>query len=188
MILKTLHIQNFRQIAGEYTLSLSPPGPRNVTVVIGENASGKSTLLNAFRWCLYGSVEMENPDELLSHYAVYKADIGDRVEVEVSFYEHNGTDYCMMRTRQYEKLEGGSVERSGAVFRGTRIAANGETKTIGDPIGEIGNLLPENLAKFFFFQGESILQLALDRFLSRSFKRGSRPFWISVSWIGQSVI
>ena len=49
------------------------------------------------------------------------------------------------------------------VFRGTRIAPNGETKTIGDPIGFVGNLLPENLAKFFFFQGESILQLALQR-------------------------
>jgi DNA sulfur modification protein DndD len=165
MILKTLHIRNFRQIAGEYTLSLSPPGTRNVTVVIGENGSGKSTLLNAFRWCLYGSVDMENPDEILSHYAVYQADIGDRVDVEVRLqFEHDGTDYCILRIRQYEKMEGGAVAPVGEeVFRGTRIAPNGETKTIGDPIGFVGNLLPENLAKFFFFQGESILQMALQR-------------------------
>ena len=26
---------------------------------------------------------MENPDEILSHFAVYQADIGDRVDVEV---------------------------------------------------------------------------------------------------------
>ena len=132
---------------------------------------------------------MENPDELLSHYAVYKADIGDRVEVEVRLhYEHNGTDYCMMRTRQYEKLEGGSVEPVGEeVFRGTRIAANGETKTIRRSNWRNWKSFARKPSQVLLLSGRKHFAIGTAEGLS-SFKRGSRPFWISVSWIGQSVI
>ena len=165
MILKTLVVNNFRQISGEYKIRFASPGSRNVTVVLGENGSGKSTLLNAIRWCLYGSVELENPEESLSHFAVYNADVGDRISVEVILnIEHDNVNYSIVRTREYEKIEGGEASPVGEeVFRITHVASNGETKTVNDPVGFTKNLLPENLARFFFFQGESILQLALQR-------------------------
>jgi DNA sulfur modification protein DndD len=165
MILKTLRVKNFRQIAGTFSMSFSPPGGRNVTVILGENGAGKSTLLNVFRWCLYGSIEMENPTELLSHFAVLQANVGEHVAVEADLsFEHNSVHYSILRMRQYEKLEGGDISPIGEeVCRVTKVSANGVTKSVDDPAGFVLNLLPENLSKFFFFQGESILQLALQR-------------------------
>lgn len=165
MILKTLQVKDFRQFAGDYQLAFARPGDRNVTVVLGDNGAGKSTLLNAFRWCLYGSVEMENPDEILSHFAVYQAAVGDRLSVEVKLnFEHNHTDYSAWRIQEYKKADGGGIDPVGEeVFRVTFVTPSGETKTHNDPVGFVTNLLPEHLARFFFFQGESILQLALQR-------------------------
>lgn len=165
MILHTVHIENFRQISGSYKMAFAPPGAHNVTLVLGDNGSGKSTLLNALRWCLYGSIEMENPDELLSHHAVYKAEVGQSLSVQVSLqFEHRGSSISVHRAREYEKADGGHVRPLGEErFEVTRVEANGETRSIQDPTGFVLNLLPEKLSKFFFFQGESILQMALQR-------------------------
>ena len=54
MILRKLEVTNFRQIYGTNEISFAPPGDSNVTVILGTNGGGKTTLLNAFVWCLYG--------------------------------------------------------------------------------------------------------------------------------------
>lgn len=165
MILHSIQIMNFRQISGDYTLKFARSRQRNVTIVLGENGAGKSTLLNAFRWCLYGDVEMENPDEILSHHAVYHANIGDRLSVEVALtFDHEGRIHKAVRRREYQKLDGGELNPVGEeVFDLTAMNENGECKTVDGAAGFVQNLLPDKLSRFFFFQGESILQLALQR-------------------------
>lgn len=59
MRLRQLLINNFRQFYGERELHF-PDGidGRNITVIHGYNGSGKTALLNAFIWCLYGETNL----------------------------------------------------------------------------------------------------------------------------------
>lgn len=51
MRIKKLKISGFRGFAAERPVDLSQP----VTILYGENAKGKSSVLNAIEWCLFGS-------------------------------------------------------------------------------------------------------------------------------------
>ncbi len=55
MIIKTLRLVNFRQFVGETVINFSTRSSKKVTLVIGENATGKSTLLESFSWVFYGT-------------------------------------------------------------------------------------------------------------------------------------
>ena len=166
MILKKLTVNNFRQIAGRYDLSFAQPGSRNVTLVLGDNGSGKTTLLNSIRWCLYGYMEMENASEVVSHKAIFDAELGSEVAAEVALhFAHGGYDYIVRRVQRFTKADGGKVREVGqADFSVARIDQDEEVTALGDPQTFVSRLLPQPLADFFFFQGESILQLALQRF------------------------
>ena len=54
MKLIQLTMMDYRQFLGEQTLDFAQDGEANVTVIHGFNGSGKTALLNAFVWCLYG--------------------------------------------------------------------------------------------------------------------------------------
>ena len=54
MILERIVLENFRQFKGRQEIVFSDLRERNVTVVHAENGFGKTTLLNAILWALYG--------------------------------------------------------------------------------------------------------------------------------------
>lgn len=56
MLIKTLRMKNFRQFKGTTEINFSCDAEKNVTVILGDNTFGKTTLLQAFNWCLYGTV------------------------------------------------------------------------------------------------------------------------------------
>lgn len=162
MILRKMTLTNFRQILGRNEIQFAPAGDRNVTVLLGENGSGKSTLLNAFLWCLYGRVELENPEEVLCHKAVEEAAIGAQVDVEVTLvFDAHGSTYSVMRRLGYVKKDGGEIEQRGDEdFRVDVVRENGETSPEKDPIQAVSQLLPDQLSGFFFFRGEDMEALA----------------------------
>lgn len=66
MLLKSITMKNFRQYKGKQHVEFSCENERNVTVILGNNTSGKTTLLQAFNWCLYGIAVFESKDFLLN--------------------------------------------------------------------------------------------------------------------------
>ena len=58
-----VQIQNFRQFLGVQTVKFSQDEEKSITVLRGENGSGKSNFLNAITWCLYG-IEIIQPENL----------------------------------------------------------------------------------------------------------------------------
>ena len=48
-----IEFKNYRQY-GTGTIHFSTPGEYNLSVLIAKNGTGKTTLLNAITWCLYG--------------------------------------------------------------------------------------------------------------------------------------
>ena len=55
MILKSVKIQNYRVYRGPEEFEIAS-GDKNVTVIQGTNDAGKTTMLNAITWCLFGKV------------------------------------------------------------------------------------------------------------------------------------
>ena len=67
MLIKSLKMQNFRQFKGITEVDFPATPEQNVTIILGDNTFGKTTLLQAFNWCFYETVNFEeNPDCLKS--------------------------------------------------------------------------------------------------------------------------
>ena len=71
MKIKEIKLNNFRIYYGSNTLSFQTSTDKNIVVVSGKNGFGKTTLLMALVWCLYGR-QMINVD------AAYKKEIEDQ--------------------------------------------------------------------------------------------------------------
>ena len=84
MILQKLEMNNFRQYIGEQTVEFSTDPEKNVTVLIGVNTSGKTTIVRAFEWCLYGKNGFEDP-VLLNSEVRDNMNEGDSQSVSVFF-------------------------------------------------------------------------------------------------------
>ncbi|PAY16674.1 hypothetical protein CKO51_25635 [Rhodopirellula sp. SM50] len=163
MILRKLEAENFRQLFGKNSIGFAPPGKRNVTVILGQNGAGKTTLLNAFLWCFYERLDVENKEEVLCHRAVNVAAIGDNIPLSVSVVFTDGqSSYTVTRKGMYQKLDGGAVEEVRAPeFRIDITDSEGSTAKAADPKQLIQQILPDKLSRFFFFRGEEMETLAL---------------------------
>jgi len=49
-----IELENYRQYNGEHTIELSTDDAKNINIILGENKTGKTNLMNAINWCLYG--------------------------------------------------------------------------------------------------------------------------------------
>ena len=60
MLLKSIKLEIFRQFRNESIDFAQGEGGKNVTIIIGENGTGKTTFAQAFFWCLYGETEFSD--------------------------------------------------------------------------------------------------------------------------------
>ena len=61
MIIKSISFKNFRQFRDEKTIDfLNDSSSNNVTVFLGDNSHGKSTLIQAFIWAIYNKEKLES--------------------------------------------------------------------------------------------------------------------------------
>ena len=63
MKIKKITIKNFRQFWKESTINFACSVNKNITVIHGANGSGKTSLLNAFKWCFYGKTDFDTGTE-----------------------------------------------------------------------------------------------------------------------------
>ena len=56
MLLQSIKLVNFRQFRNESIEFAEGADGKNVTIIIGENGTGKTTFAQAFFWCLYGFI------------------------------------------------------------------------------------------------------------------------------------
>ena len=59
MKFQSITMNNFMRYKGQNVIEVSCEEKRNVTVVLGDNTVGKTTIAQAFRWVLYGAVLTE---------------------------------------------------------------------------------------------------------------------------------
>lgn len=160
MLLKYLKLKDFRQFKGEQpAIVFSTDLEKNVTVIMGENGSGKTTFAQAFTWCLYGDTDFEDKSMLCKATAQSMLP-GDEetVRAELALI-HNNIDYTIIREQRYSKDSNGNLKRpSNTIFKIAFKNKDGQQDFIKDLETDIRmkEILPKELSKYFFFDGERI--------------------------------
>lgn len=162
MIITEIRFNNFFRFYGESIIECVVGPSRNVTVVRGENGTGKTTMLNAFYYCFYGDVTpplyLSNMlNELVEH--ELKDGENATAGVEICF-EDKGVNYRVVRRRNFKKNVGTVHQVGDEEFLVTyKNPRTGNEKPITDN-SFIEGIIPSKLRSFFFFDGERIDRLA----------------------------
>lgn len=161
MLLQTIELQNFRQFVNE-KIDFSTDPERNVTLIIGENGTGKTTFAQAFFWCFYGETDFS--DKIILNRSVIEKMTPDQKEtVRVAIrLTHGSAEYEIIRTQEYKKAYTNRVTAANTVLNVQVKSADGNTHYL-KPLeceSAIQNILPKELANYFFFDGERIEKMS----------------------------
>ena len=109
MLFKSIKIKNFQQfISKEIQFSINLE--KNITLICGANASGKTTILNAMKWCLFGDEKISNTN-LLNKDSKDNMKIGDKNNIEIHIVLLlNQNEYLIKRIQTYEKTNENEVK------------------------------------------------------------------------------
>lgn len=179
MKIKSIKLHNFMRYKGDNELRFSTDNVKNVTVVLGDNTFGKTTLAQAFRWALYESLNdtsyTKRKDVVLLNNEVAAEMTGSQVKdvcVEI-VVENDGEEIRFIRkvlfNRKTENVNDISVKQIGPTELIMQIKQGGQW---GDVINDNGfnidsktykkgcvqeaieNMFPQSLSNYFFFDGE----------------------------------
>lgn len=164
MILERIALENFRQFKGRQEIIFSDLRDRNVTLVHAENGFGKTTLLNALLWALYGrdgfTEDFEKPDSLIHEGLAIHAK--DRAHVSASVeltFKHDSDRYIL--TRELTLAEQLNDPRRARLS--LQVMRDGQTIPLDNPQRRIQAIVPDGIAGFLFFNGERIDHLAMEK-------------------------
>lgn len=164
MLLKSIKLNNFRQFVDE-SIDFSTDPDKNVTIIVGENGSGKTTFAQAFLWCLYGQTSFS--DKNLLNKDVAKKMLPDEVKnVRVSItLKHGDAIYEIIRNQQYSKTYSNTIKPGTSTSLNISVkTADGNLRYIkpDECLTEIKRILPKELSSYFFFDGEKIEKMSKD--------------------------
>ena len=161
MLLKSIKLENFRQFVDEQ-IDFSTDPNQNVTLIIGENGTGKTTFAQAFFWCLYGETSFTDKN-LLNRSVSEHMTPDQKVIVKVTLrLVHGSADYEIIRTQEYKKSYSNKVVGANTVLNISVKSADGNTRYL-KPLEcetEIKKILPKELSSYFFFDGERIEKMS----------------------------
>lgn len=178
MLIKQITLNNFRQFKGKQSLQFSLDAEKNVTVLLGDNTFGKTTILQAFNWCLYGVADFpkdSNPGFLLNlEVASEQASASQTQKCDVSvelILEHKGTEYIIMRKRPYSNQGLGNWTAAPDLLT-VYYKEGGVTKQVhkGEEAKVIYGILPQSLSGYFFFDTERVSDISGKKDLSEAVK------------------
>lgn len=176
MRIESIEIQNFRQYRKEKFVFPKIEGKKDIHVIIGENGEGKTNILNALTWCLYGEelhlgdkntaiscINSQYVHELRNH----SQQNGDAKVSVVMSIEDGGT-ITFMRTATY------SITASNVIETGQDVIAIANTSGGNKVIDKkddyemyVSRYVPKEINQYIFFDGE-----LMDQYF-KSDKRGN---------------
>lgn len=165
MILERLVIENFRQFKGKQELLLSDLRDRNVTVVHAENGFGKTTILKALLWALYGSdglkEDFEQPSNIIHEGTAHRCrnPEGLSAVVQLIFKHNEGDRYILTRSLTLAQQASDSTKTTLTLD----VMRDGQTFRLERPQNRIQEIIPPGISGFLFFNGERINYLAEEK-------------------------
>lgn len=158
-------LKNFMRYKGENTIEFSCNPDKNVTVVLGDNTVGKTTIAQAFRFCLYGTILVEKGKKAQDYnflnedvLAIMDANSRASVSVELTITDSEKR-YLLFREITYTRLMPQLISKELTKKVKMKISSldnpQEEVDVAEAKVDEIVNeLFPKNLSHYFLFDGE----------------------------------
>ncbi len=149
---RSLDLENFGPYRGSQTIDFG--GKDGVIVVFGENMRGKTTLLNGIRFALFGRILGRGEREIKAHKLLnYQAEREGIREFTVTLrLEKSGTLYDVVRTCRVPEGDDSDPEVETVLF------VDGDAQSQDATVAQLADLLPEQVSRFFLFDGELLQQ------------------------------
>lgn len=160
MLIKSIEFKNYRQFK-DSRFVFSTNSNKNVTVILGDNTHGKTTIVRGFLWCLYKTNVFD--DKILLNEDVATTMLPGKGTAEVKVVveiEHADCSYIITTKESYIRSpSSGSIVVSAPAKTSVCKTSSKDGNTVpiyGDQASiEIGNILRYELSPYFFFDGES---------------------------------
>lgn len=174
MIIKEIELLNFRIYKGKNLINLSSENGKNIFIVSGRNGFGKTTFLMSMVWCLYGK-NMQEVDDLYKKeiaeqggYSKYIANSLNRLARNEEDYNFSVsitfTDVNIPEVPCKEIIVKRSYNAKTSIAEELEVLIDGYpselAKEVGQEIFVREFIMPIEIAKFFFFDAEKIVNLA----------------------------
>src|SRR5699024_8713971 len=177
MKIKKLILQNFRQFR-DLEIDFSITKDKNMNIILAENSTGKTTLMQSIKWCLYGDEEtnLNNLNELIN-YDVINNSINEKEKLWVELLiVKNNVDYLVRRTKEiHVNSQNKASEQIRLEYKkddGETIIWEGETNSQQPVVKKIkrmiNSILSKEMASYFLFDGERIDSLGKNDSKSRN--------------------
>lgn len=158
MFFKSIYLENFRLYKGPVEFELSTED-KKISIIQGNNDAGKTTMLNAITWCLYGEERNKSVQDLYNSHTFKNTEIGDiiTVKVVITMLDSDRREVEITRSREYVKINNdycSSPEETFTIFRDDGI----NDQVISFPTDYINTHLPSSLKDYFLFDGELLAQ------------------------------
>lgn len=152
MRLKELTVENWRSFYGMHQINFSTDASRPVSVIFAPNGSGKTSLLNAFTWCIYNKFTrgFRMADDLVNHLAQRHHATTATARVTVVF-EHENAIWTVQRSTMPTL-----AAETDLVVERKELDGVDAGKTRRKEIEDVYKILPPQLSEYFFMPGEAL--------------------------------
>ena len=170
MKFKSIQLKNYRQYRdAEIEFSIDPE--KNVTVIQGVTGSGKTNLLNAITWCLYGEekhlTRRDSGLPIVNTFTIKELSDNEECEVRVELSlidEQRKIKAIIIRTQRFRKTKDGikPVSSISGSSLSVLLYEKGRWSLIKNPEYFIEMILPRSLENYFLFDGEKLDEYFLE--------------------------
>lgn len=171
MIIKEIIMKNFLPFKENTVVQFSTDPEKNITILLAENNVGKTSLLKAFLWCLYGS-DKEDNDNILNAETRIKLLQSTQGAVDSAivklYLSHNNEDFLIAREWKYSKNYS-SLNVTKKLY--VEKFVNGFPEAIEDEDDQekiINTILPEDLSTYFFFEEKKFQSIGTTKNIKKS--------------------
>lgn len=130
-------------------------------MILGNNGTGKTTLLQAFNWCLYdNNFKLEDPEKILNSEIAKNLESRENADVQVAIeFKHLEREYLCYKTQRFTKGSNGIII-AGKPEQVISVTDDitGETYVVSPSL--IKEIFPKDLSMYFLFDGERMQHLA----------------------------
>ena len=173
--IKSVELKNFRPYE-DVKIDFSQDKKKSFTIIEGNNSAGKTSLINAMYWCLYGQEQFINIGEgkpIPNQNILNRISVGESCEssVTITINDDKGPKYQITRSLECRRVNDDKTKKqdedvAGQIDTGftTLISqsfnqrdSRGDWDPTDDPMrfqDKVAKFLPEKLSSFVIFNGE----------------------------------
>lgn len=167
VLIKSIQFNNFRQY-GNQKISFDYSHDHQLTAIIEQNGTGKTTLLRALNWCFYGNEYIDDDEgeqlPILNTDVLKKGGIGDIIPVSVEVTVYDEEKILKFQRQQEVKLSNSLTNIPNAVLGNMRYCVIEEKMTgtenpvvhTEDAAAITEQYFSSGIREFYFFNGEKL--------------------------------